>query len=125
MSCTNLSVLLRTTSPSIVRAFGRFQAVPQQVVCSSRFLTTLAPQKIRFRFLEETSGDLIEVEGEEGQTVLEVALKHDINIEGACGGELACSTCHVIVQPDLFKKLPLKKVEEEDMLDLAWGMTDT
>jgi 2Fe-2S ferredoxin len=82
-------------------------------------------QKIKFRFLEETSGDLIEVEGEEGQTVLEVALKHDINIEGACGGELACSTCHVIVQPELFKKLPPKKVEEEDMLDLAWGMTET
>lgn len=97
---------------------------PRVVVCRA-LSSSSTPQKIKFRFLEESSGDLIEVEGEEGQTVLEVALKHDINIEGACGGELACSTCHVIVQPELFKKLPAKKVEEEDMLDLAWGMTDT
>jgi ferredoxin len=105
------------------------------VACSSHQVrscpinaTTLrgfASKKITFNFLEESSGDLIEVQGEEGQTVLEVALKHDINIEGACGGELACSTCHVIVPQALFKQLPTKKIEEEDMLDLAWGITDT
>lgn len=44
---------------------------------------------------------------------------------GACGGELACSTCHVVFEPALFEKLPPKQEEEEDMLDLAWGLTDT
>lgn len=44
---------------------------------------------------------------------------------GACGGELACSTCHVVFDPALYAKLPAKKEEEEDMLDLAWGLTDT
>lgn len=44
---------------------------------------------------------------------------------GACGGELACSTCHVVFEPALFEQLPAKKEEEEDMLDLAWGLTDT
>lgn len=44
---------------------------------------------------------------------------------GACGGELACSTCHVVFEPEIFEKLPPKQEEEEDMLDLAWGLTDT
>lgn len=44
---------------------------------------------------------------------------------GACGGELACSTCHVVFDPALYAQLPGKTEEEEDMLDLAWGLTDT
>lgn len=47
-------------------------------------------------------------------------------ITGACGGELACSTCHVVVKDKAyFDKLPKKTEEEEDMLDLAWGVTET
>ena len=42
---------------------------------------------------------------------------------GACGGELACSTCHVKVSPEYFKILPEKEEEEDDMLDLAAGVT--
>ena len=48
-----------------------------------------------------------------------------MDIEGACGGELACSTCHVIVPKDVYDRLPPKKEEEDDMLDLAWGLTPT
>jgi ferredoxin len=44
---------------------------------------------------------------------------------GACGGDLACSTCHVVLPQDYYDKLPPKAEEEEDMLDLAWGLTDT
>lgn len=44
---------------------------------------------------------------------------------GACGGELACSTCHLVFEKELFEKLPEISEEEEDMLDLAWGLTDT
>lgn len=44
---------------------------------------------------------------------------------GACGGEVACSTCHVIVEPSAFSKLPPASEEEEDMLDLALGLSDT
>lgn len=61
----------------------------------------------------------------EGKSLLEVAHENDIELEGACGGELACSTCHVVFTPELYGKLPEKKEEEEDMLDLAWGLTDT
>ena len=80
---------------------------------------------VKFSFIEAKSGQKISVEGEEGKTVLDVALEYDVDIEGACGGELACSTCHVIVSDELFKKLPPKKEEEDDMLDLAWGLTKT
>ena len=45
-------------------------------------------------------------------------------ILGACGGELACSTCHVILPQRYYDKLGEKSEEEEDMLDLAWGVTD-
>ena len=50
---------------------------------------------------------------------------NDIDLEGACGGELACSTCHVILPQEVFDGLPEPDEEEEDMLDLALGLTDT
>jgi ferredoxin len=44
---------------------------------------------------------------------------------GACGGELACSTCHLIFDQDVYDTLPPKSDEEEDMLDLAFELTET
>lgn len=44
---------------------------------------------------------------------------------GSCGGELACSTCHVVLPKKFYDTLQDKEEEEEDMLDLAWGLTDT
>lgn len=46
-------------------------------------------------------------------------------LEGTCEGQMACSTCHVIVDPDWFSQLPEASPEEEDMLDLAAGVTRT
>ena len=57
--------------------------------------------------------------------MLEVAHKNDIDLEGACEGSLACSTCHVIVDKNLFQALEPASEEEEDMLDLAFGLTHT
>lgn len=44
---------------------------------------------------------------------------------GACGGELACATCHLIFEQTMYDTLPLKEPEEDDMLDLAFELTDT
>lgn len=61
----------------------------------------------------------------EGLSVLEVAHKNMIDLEGACEGSMACSTCHVIVDPEWFDKLGEASEEEEDMLDLTFGLKRT
>jgi ferredoxin, 2Fe-2S len=58
-------------------------------------------------------------------SVMEVARRHDLDIEGACEGSLACSTCHVIVAPEWYGRLGEASEEEEDMLDLAFNLTRT
>ncbi|VBB69401.1 Ferredoxin, 2Fe-2S [invertebrate metagenome] len=65
------------------------------------------------------------VEAPEGLSVLEIAHRHNIDIEGACGGSLACATCHVIVDPAWSDKLKPAREDEEDMLDLAFSLTAT
>ncbi len=60
-----------------------------------------------------------------GISVLEVAHKNGIALEGACEGSLACSTCHVVVDPEWYGKLKSASEDEEDMLDLAFGLTHT
>ena len=66
-----------------------------------------------------------EVEAPLGLSVLEIAHRHHIEVEGACEGSLACSTCHVVVEQEWFDKLAPASEDEEDMLDLAFGLTHT
>ncbi len=70
-------------------------------------------------------GSRHEVDAPEGLSILEIAHKHGFDLEGACEGSLACSTCHVIVDDGWFDKLAEATEEEEDMLDLAFGLTHT
>lgn len=65
------------------------------------------------------------VEAENGLSILEIAHKNDVPIEGACEGSLACSTCHVILEEDTYEMLDEPTEDEEDMLDLAFGLTRT
>lgn len=78
----------------------------------------------KITFISPT-GERREVDAPEGLSVLEVAHKNNIDLEGSCEGSLACSTCHVIVDPQWFDKLDEASEEEEDMLDLAFGLTHT
>ena len=73
----------------------------------------------------ERDGTRREVDAPNGLSVLEIAHKHNVDIEGACEGSLACSTCHVVVEMDWFDKLAPASEDEEDMLDLAFGLTHT
>lgn len=73
----------------------------------------------------ERNGTRREVEAPLGLSVLEIAHKHGVDIEGACEGSLACSTCHVIVDEDWYKKLTEPTEDEEDMLDLAFELQET
>ncbi len=73
----------------------------------------------------ERDGSRREVDAPAGLSVLEIAHKHKVDIEGACEGSLACSTCHVIVDADWIGRLNKATEDEEDMLDLAFGLTET
>ena len=66
-----------------------------------------------------------EVDAPLGMTILEIAHQNNIDLEGACEGSLACSTCHIIVSEEDFERLPEPTEDEEDMLDLAYGLTRT
>jgi ferredoxin, 2Fe-2S len=73
----------------------------------------------------DTEGNRRDVDAPVGLSVLEIAHKNDIDLEGACEGSLACSTCHVIVEQEWYDLLADASEDEEDMLDLAFGLTKT
>ena len=70
-------------------------------------------------------GTRTEVVAPVGSSILDIAHRNDIDIEGACEGSLACSTCHVIVEREWVNSLEKASEDEEDMLDLAFGLTKT
>lgn len=78
----------------------------------------------KINFIQK-DGSTKTVDAPNGISLLEVAHQNDIDLEGACEGSLACSTCHVIVDPAFFNQLPEPTEDEEDMLDLAFGLTRT
>ncbi len=84
----------------------------------------VGPEMPKMVFIEK-SGVPREVDAPLGLSVLEIAHKHGVDIEGACEGSLACSTCHVVVDPAWFPKLVKPTEDEEDMLDLAFGLEQT
>ena len=59
------------------------------------------------------------IDAAEGSTLLEASRRLGVAIEGACGGSMACATCHVVVDSAFNHRLPEPSAEEEDMLDLA------
>ncbi len=73
----------------------------------------------------QRDGSRKEVDAPLGLSVLEIAHRHSVDIEGACEGSLACSTCHVIVDASWFPKLATPTEDEEDMLDLAFDLQET
>lgn len=77
-----------------------------------------------FSFINR-DGSKTTVEGRISQSVLEVAHENNVELEGACEGSMACSTCHVILEAPVFDSLEEPCEREEDLLDLAPGLTDT
>ncbi len=64
-------------------------------------------------------------DGEDGMTVMEVAIKNSVpGIEADCGGACACATCHVYVNEEWLDKLPTRETMEEDMLDFGFDIRD-
>ena len=93
------------------------------------FCPTLTKQLVAHRIkihFKDSKGELIKtIEGNEGDDILSLAHEHDIDLEGACEGSIACSTCHVILTPEHYDLLEEPGDDENDMLDMAFGLTDT
>jgi ferredoxin len=70
-------------------------------------------------------GDTQTAEANPGENLLQVAQAAGQPLEGTCEGQMACSTCHVIVATEWFDRLPPAVEDEEDMLDLASGARRT
>ena len=79
----------------------------------------------RVRFLKIDGSLDKEVDAPPGSVLLDIAQAAGQPLEGACEGQMACSTCHVIVDPQDFERLPPAGEEEDDLLDLAWGVMRT
>jgi ferredoxin len=77
------------------------------------------------RFVSADGNHIQEVRGKPGERLLDLAQAHGQPLEGTCEGQMACSTCHVIVAAEDFAKLPPAVEEEEDLLDLAARVTRT
>ncbi|KZT59253.1 ferredoxin [Calocera cornea HHB12733] len=80
---------------------------------------------IKVTFQDSKGQPIRTVEANEGDNLLDIAHEYDIDLEGACEGSVACSTCHVILRPETYDALPEPSDEENDMLDMAFGLTDT
>jgi len=79
----------------------------------------------RVRFLSADGAGVREAVGAPGERLLDLAQAEGQPLEGTCEGQMACSTCHVIVDAEDFERLPPASEPEEDMLDLAAGATRT
>jgi ferredoxin-2, mitochondrial len=78
---------------------------------------------IRIRFVRHAGDAGVDADVDVGMSLLEAGQNLGMPLEGTCEGQMACSTCHVIVEADWFDKLPRATSDEEDMLDLAAGAT--
>jgi ferredoxin len=80
---------------------------------------------VKVTFIHADGLQRTEVSGEADDSLLKLGQSIDMPLEGTCEGQMACSTCHVIVDADDFAKLPRASESEEDMLDLAAGACRT
>lgn len=81
---------------------------------------------IQVTYVDDKDGSVTTVAVPLGTNLLAAAHANRVDLEGACEGSLACSTCHVIVEdPALYARLPPPDDDENDMLDLAFGLTET
>lgn len=66
-----------------------------------------------------------EIDAKIGESIMEAAIRGNVNIEAACGGSLSCATCHLIVDQAWYDTLPAPDNDEKDMLDFADNVTQT
>ncbi|XP_053167353.1 adrenodoxin, mitochondrial [Hemicordylus capensis] len=122
-SCRRLLSARSRTS----RAWGAVAARlgPSRLLHASALAGLSSEDKVTVHFINR-DGDKLTAQGKVGDSLLDVVVDNNLDIDGfgACEGTLACSTCHLIFEDDVFKKLDAITDEEMDMLDLAYGLTE-
>ncbi|XP_062383594.1 adrenodoxin-like [Sardina pilchardus] len=116
-----------TTNISSKRSFACVQARTfRRGICTTVTQPLRSENKVTVNFINR-DGEKITVKGNPGDTLLDIIVDQDLDFDGfgACEGTLACSTCHVIFDEEVFKQLGPITDEEMDMLDLAYGLTET
>ncbi|KAF2816205.1 ferredoxin [Mytilinidion resinicola] len=111
-----------TWLPTFARSRRRFSTTP---ISQHGHLDTPKPGEERKVTFIDKEGDSHTFEVADGGNLLDIAQANDLEMEGACGGSCACSTCHVIVDSDHFDIMEEPEDDENDMLDLAFGLTET
>uniref|UniRef100_G1TEI2 Adrenal ferredoxin n=1 Tax=Oryctolagus cuniculus TaxID=9986 RepID=G1TEI2_RABIT len=88
-------------------------------------MTARSEDKVTVHFINR-DGETLTAKGKVGDSLLDVVVENNLDIDGfgACEGTLACSTCHLIFEEHIYDKLQPVTDEENDMLDLAYGLTD-
>ncbi|KAF2648888.1 ferredoxin [Lophiostoma macrostomum CBS 122681] len=115
---------------------SRVLARPSSIISSRRafsataasrhgHLTPAKPGEERTVTFIDKEGHSYEFKVADGDNLLDIAQANDLEMEGACGGSCACSTCHVIVESDHYDAMEEPDDDENDMLDLAFGLTET
>ena len=84
-------------------------------------------KKVNIEFIYYVNNEEIrqKIDARVGASILQITREHELPLEGACEGSLACSTCHVVIDVTHYNNLPTASEDEEDMLDLAFGLTAT
>ncbi|KAF2192078.1 ferredoxin [Zopfia rhizophila CBS 207.26] len=108
--------------PTSIRSRRRFSSTP---VSQHGHLTPPKPGEERKVTFIDKEGQSHTFQVSDGDNLLDVAQANDLEMEGACGGSCACSTCHVIVESDHYDQMEEPDDDENDMLDLAFGLTET
>lgn len=94
------------------------------MVASRLFSSTGAADGIKVVYLTPEGSEVV-CYGRHGQDLMRLAHENDVELEGACDGACACSTCHLIFEKSYYDLMPEPSEEENDMLDLAFGLTET
>ena len=112
-------------SPLIIGSNKHFVQMQQKYIQTNKPVPKR--EEVRVTFVHQ-DGSKTSAKGKEGDNLLDIIINDNVDIDGfgACEGTLACSTCHLIFKQEDFDRLPEEATDEElDMLDLAYGLTDT
>lgn len=117
--------LLRSSINSISIRSNKLYLLNNRAFCREDVKQGDNTEEVSFIFKYLADGKEVKVTSNIGKSILNAAHANKIDLEGACDSSLACSTCHVILDDEIFDSIPEAKEEEDDLLDLAFGLTHT